>query len=71
MGTDGIDGNSTAAGGFLTPKTMSAIKEKKIDLKEYLQNHNSHNILKKLDSLIITGRTGTNVNDISIICRLN
>lgn len=70
MGTDGIDGNSDAAGGLLTPKTISMIKEKKLELKRYLNNHDSYNALTKVNSIIMTGRTGTNVNDISIICRL-
>jgi glycerate 2-kinase len=70
MGTDGIDGNSDAAGGLLTPKTISMIKEKKLELKRYLDNHDSYNALKKVNSVIMTGRTGTNVNDIAIICRL-
>jgi glycerate 2-kinase len=70
MGTDGIDGNSDAAGGLLTPKTISMIKEKKLELKRYLNNHDSYNALKKVESVIMTGRTGTNVNDIAIICRL-
>jgi glycerate 2-kinase len=70
MGTDGIDGNTDAAGGLLTPKTISITNEKKLELKSYLNNHDSYNALKKVNSLIITGRTGTNVNDIAIICRL-
>lgn len=70
MGTDGIDGNSDAAGGLLTPKTISMIKEKKLELKRYLDNHDSYNALKKVNSVIMTGRTGTNVNDITIICIL-
>ncbi len=70
MGTDGIDGNTDAAGGLLTPKTISITNEKKLELKRYLNNHDSYNALKKVNSLIITGRTGTNVNDIAIICRL-
>jgi glycerate 2-kinase len=46
------------------------IKEKKLGLKRYLNNHDSYNALKKVNSVIMTGRTGTNVNDIAIICRL-
>jgi glycerate-2-kinase len=70
MGTDGIDGRSDAAGGFVTPKTVSMLREKETQMKKYLDNHDSNIALKKLKSLIVTGRTGTNVNDISIICRL-
>jgi glycerate 2-kinase len=70
LGTDGIDGNSGAAGGFVTPKTASAIMKKKSLMKKYLDKHDSYHALKELDSLILTGWTGTNVNDVSIICSL-
>jgi glycerate 2-kinase len=70
FGTDGIDGNSDAAGGFVTPKTTSAITNKKRLMKKYLDKHDSYHALKDLNSLIVTGWTGTNVNDISIICSL-
>jgi glycerate 2-kinase len=70
MGTDGVDGNSKAAGAILTPKTISRIEESAMNVKEYMDKHDSHSALKKLRSLIVTGRTGTNVNDISIICKM-
>jgi glycerate 2-kinase len=71
MGTDGIDGNSKAAGAFLTPKTIYLIRKKSINIKRYLNYHNSYTALKKLDSLLLTGNTGTNVNDVAIICLMN
>ena len=64
MSTDGIDGNSDAAGGLVSPKTI--VLAKKMDLQKYLDMHNSYHALKRLHSLIFTGYTGTNVNDISI-----
>lgn len=64
MGTDGIDGNSDAAGALVSPKTI--VLAKKINLLGYLDRHDSYHALKKLHSLIFTGYTGTNVNDISI-----
>jgi glycerate 2-kinase len=70
MGTDGVDGNSKAAGAILTPKTISRIEETAMNVKAYMNKHDSHSALKKLRSLIVTGRTGTNVNDISIICKM-
>jgi glycerate-2-kinase len=70
MGTDGIDGNSRAAGAIVTPETISRIKEKRMDIDEYLYTHDSYSALGKLRSLIITGRTGTNLNDIAIICKV-
>jgi glycerate 2-kinase len=68
MGTDGIDGNSMAAGGFLTPKTLYLIHKNRINIKKYLKNHDSHTALKKIGSSLVSGPTGTNVNDIAIIC---
>lgn len=69
IGTDGIDGNTDAAGAMISQKTILQAREKKVDLRQYLARHDSYHALKKLDSLIFTGRTGTNVNDIAIICR--
>jgi glycerate-2-kinase len=69
VSTDGVDGNSKAAGAILTPKTMSRIKES-MRVKEYLYKHDSYSALRKLRSLIITGRTGTNLNDIAIVCKI-
>ena len=66
MGTDGIDGNSDAAGALVSPKTIMLAK--KMDLHKYLNMHDSYYAFKKLDSLIFTGFTGTNVNDIAIVC---
>jgi glycerate 2-kinase len=71
MGTDGIDGNSKAAGAFLTPKTIDLIRKKGINTKKYLKNHDSYTALKKIHSVLITGNTGTNVSDIAIICLIN
>jgi glycerate-2-kinase len=70
MGTDGIDGNSIAAGAIVTPRTSSRIKETRMNVNEYLYTHDSYSALRKLRSLIITGRTGTNLNDITIICKV-
>jgi glycerate-2-kinase len=70
MGTDGIDGNSKAAGAFATPKTVSLVKQNETEMKKYLSSHDSYNALQKMCSLIVTGRTGTNVNDISIVCSI-
>jgi hydroxypyruvate reductase/glycerate 2-kinase len=69
-GTDGIDGNSNAAGGLVSPLTLNTIDRKKIDINSYLNSHDSGTLLKKIRSQIITGRTGTNVNDIAIICNV-
>ncbi len=66
IGTDGIDGNSDAAGALVSPKTIMLAK--KMDLEKYLNMHDSYHAFKKLNSLIFTGFTGTNVNDIAVVC---
>jgi glycerate 2-kinase len=50
----------------VSPKTI--LLAKKMDLHKYLNMHDSYHAFKKLDSLIFTGFTGTNVNDIAIVC---
>jgi glycerate-2-kinase len=67
MGTDGIDGNSDAAGAIVSQKTARIAKSKRVNLDAHLAGHDSYNALRKLRSLIVTGRTGTNVNDIAIV----
>jgi glycerate-2-kinase len=70
LGTDGIDGNSEAAGALLTPKVLSEIDKRKLHVNEYLRRHDSNTLFKRVNSSVITKLTGTNVNDISIVCRL-
>ena len=55
---------------MISPTTKYISKTKKVNIKKYLQDHNSHSALKRLNSQIITGLTGTNVNDIAIICKV-
>jgi glycerate-2-kinase len=71
IGTDGIDGNSEAAGAFVTPRTVSLVKQSESKVKKHLYSHDSYNALRKVCSSIVTGRTGTNLNDISIVCRIS
>jgi glycerate 2-kinase len=70
LGTDGIDGNSKAAGALITPRILSKIAKKKIEVCKYLRKHDSNTFFKKINSTVITDATGTNVNDISIVCRI-
>ncbi|HEY0579917.1 MAG TPA: MOFRL family protein, partial [Candidatus Nitrosocosmicus sp.] len=69
IGTDGIDGNSKAAGGIITPKTIEFLKRKQIDIQKYIISHDSYNLLSQLHSNIFTGYTGTNFNDVYLFVR--
>ncbi|WP_337862080.1 DUF4147 domain-containing protein [Nitrososphaera sp.] len=68
IGTDGIDGNSDAAGAIISKRSM--LLSEKIDAKKFLAEHDSYHALKKIKSLIFTGRTGTNVNDVAAVVLL-
>ena len=70
LGTDGIDGNSTYAGAVVTPRIFRLVQGRKEKYKGYLAEHDTSNAFRELKSLIVTGRTGTNVNDISIMVRV-
>jgi glycerate-2-kinase len=70
LGTDGIDGNSTNAGAIITSRIFPLISSNRQMYEGFLIRHDSSNALRDLDSLITTGRTGTNVNDISMVIRV-
>jgi glycerate 2-kinase len=71
IGTDGIDGNSSSAGGFIAPKTIELLNNKKLNINYYLRNNNSNVLLTKLHSIIDTGYTGTNFNDVYLFVNNN
>ena len=66
-GTDGIDGQTEAAGAICNGKTIERAKELGLDARKFLDNNNSYNFFNRVDDLIITGPTNTNVMDIQIL----
>ena len=67
IASDGTDGPTDAAGGYVDNNTKSILIEKGINTHEVLENNDSYNGLKECKGLIITGPTGTNVNDLSVL----
>ena len=67
LGSDGTDGPTDAAGGFVDGTTAAALRSQGIRISDVLQNNDAYHALQKCDGLIITGPTGTNVNDISVL----
>ena len=61
VGSDGTDGPTDAAGGYVDSGTARLV-----DAEEALQNNDSYHALQKTGGLIITGPTGTNVNDVAV-----
>ena len=66
VGSDGTDGPTDAAGGYVDTDTVRELKAKGMDIRTYLENNDAYHALQAVDSLIITGPTGTNVNDVTI-----
>lgn len=66
-GTDGADGPTDAAGAFVNGETIKMAKMAGLDAAAYLDNNDSYNFFKKIDALLITGPTGTNVMDVQIM----
>ena len=66
VGSDGTDGPTEAAGGYVDGHTVKALAEKGIEIEKILADNDSYHALQAIDGLIITGPTGTNVNDVAV-----
>ena len=67
VSSDGTDGPTDAAGGYVDGETLNVLSAKKISVTDELNNNNSYYALKESGGLIVTGPTGTNVNDFSVL----
>lgn len=67
VGSDGTDGPTDAAGGYVDGTTYDTLRAQGIHISDVLQANDAYHALQKCDGLIITGATGTNVNDISVL----
>ena len=66
VGSDGTDGPTDAAGGYVDGDTEKALAETGLDVAEVLQENDAYHALQAAGGLIITGPTGTNVNDVAV-----
>ena len=66
LGSDGTDGPTDAAGGIVDGMTAFILRDKGISIPDVLKNNDAYNALKIADALLMTGPTGTNVNDVAI-----
>jgi len=67
VGSDGTDGPTDAAGGYVDTDTKKILSQKGIDIFETLENNDAYHALQATGGLIITGPTGTNVNDLAVL----
>ena len=66
VGSDGTDGPTDAAGGYVDFESFGALDALGISVSDVLQNNDAYNALNAIDGLIFTGPTGTNVNDVAV-----
>ena len=66
VGSDGTDGPTDAAGGYADSETMAALAAAGLDIFAVLRENDAYHALGKVDGLITTGPTGTNVNDVAV-----
>lgn len=66
VGSDGTDGPTDAAGGYVDGDTLDALSASGLDVHEVLADNDAYHALEAVDGLIVTGPTGTNVNDVAV-----
>jgi hydroxypyruvate reductase len=66
VGSDGTDGPTDAAGGYVDGDTMECLKTKGLDVFAALKDNDAYAALAAAGGLIVTGPTGTNVNDVAV-----
>ncbi|MBQ6716636.1 MAG: glycerate kinase [Clostridia bacterium] len=66
VGSDGTDGPTDAAGGYADGYSLAALKKMGFAPYEVLKNNDAYTALASIGGLIVTGPTGTNVNDVSV-----
>ncbi len=66
-GTDGIDGNSPAAGARADATTLSRARARGLDARKSLDESDAYTLFARLGDALVTGPTGTNVRDVRIL----
>lgn len=66
IGSDGTDGPTDAAGGYVDYDTAGMLQTMGVDIYDVLHNNDAYHALQKTGGLIVTGPTGTNVNDVAV-----
>lgn len=66
-GTDGIDGNSPAAGALSDETTIARARAHGLDARKFLDESDAFTLFQHLGDTVMTGPTGTNVRDVRIL----
>lgn len=67
VGSDGTDGPTDAAGGYVDSSTYDTLHAQGISIPQVLADNDAYHALRACGGLIVTGATGTNVNDLSVL----
>ena len=67
VGSDGTDGPTDAAGGYVDGDTKEKLLASGIAIADALSQNDAYHALQHCDGLIKTGATGTNVNDVAVV----
>lgn len=67
VGSDGTDGPTDAAGGYVDQDTREALSRQGIEIFEVLNQNDAYHALRQVNGLVMTGATGTNVNDVAVL----
>lgn len=70
FGTDGTDGPTDAAGAVVDGRTVARALKAGLDAQDFLLRHDSYVFFKQAGGHIVTGPTGTNVNDLYLLIAL-
>jgi len=66
FGSDGTDGPTDAAGGYTDGDSLSLLEKNGLDVYAVLADNDAYHALKSIGGLVMTGPTGTNVNDAAV-----
>lgn len=67
LGSDGTDGPTDAAGGLVDGDTLEKLTASGLSVHQVLTDNDAYHALKAVDGLLVTGPTGTNVNDVAVV----
>jgi hydroxypyruvate reductase/glycerate 2-kinase len=66
-GSDGIDGNSPAAGAIADAQALIQSQRLGLEILDFQKNNDSTAFFEQVESLVVTGPTGTNVMDLMFV----
>ena len=67
LATDGLDGPTDSAGAIVDGSTLSRVSKINLTIDVSLKNNDAYHLFEKIGDHLMTGPTGTNVNDLALI----